>query len=91
MPSVIRPAMSDGRALTIWLSPCEFENNLKQNFAIANEAEYRYKLQTNARAFDVRAKQYADYMPYYNVSTCPKASDTQTRMMASLPKRTIMM
>lgn len=87
MPSVVRPAMSDGRAFTNYLSGCEFENNLKQNFAAGTESEYRSKLQANPRAFDLRAKQYVDFMPYHSTSTCPKASDAQARAIAALPKR----
>lgn len=75
MPGIIRPAMSDGRSFTNYLSRCEFENSLKQNFAVTSESEYRRKLQENPRAFALRARQYADFMPYHAVNICPSLTN----------------
>lgn len=86
MPAVIRPAMSDGRSLTNWMSTCEFENNLKQNFSIGSESQYRSMLQSNAKAFADRSKQYAEFTPYYATSSCPQAADAHMAMVNAFSK-----
>lgn len=87
MPASIRPAMSDGRALTNYLSTCEFENSLKQNFNISNESQYRLFLQHKARDVGKRSKQYPEFNAYWSTSTCPKAADAHESMVNKLSKR----
>jgi len=87
MPGVIRPAMSDGRALTNWLGACELNINLQRASGVNSESEYRAKLQQNPRMFDNQAKRYVDYMPYQGVGDCPDAAQAQAQTLGDMRGR----
>lgn len=69
--SRIMPAMSDGR-ITNYLSRCELNAVIQQQFDIRSESQYRAFLQTNPqRAIDyVRANNVTGVLPYYNTTPC---------------------
>lgn len=86
MPAVIQSALSDGRAFTNYMSTCEFENSLKQNFRVASESQYRQLLQGNAKLVNDHAKNYVQLTPYFGVSTCPQAASAHDQMINSMTR-----
>ena len=82
MPAVINPALSDGRALTSWLSSCELNSYLQMKSGVKNETEYRRKLQENARMYDTTWKTTVDYLPYFEVDRCPDPRGVQAHAVS---------
>lgn len=87
MPAVIRHAPSDGRAFTNYLSNCEFERSLQQNFRVSSETKYRHELQKNAKQYADRSKEYVDFLPYHGINQCPKAAEAHSSIVSSLSRR----
>lgn len=64
------PAMSDGR-ITNYLSRCELNGAVQQQFKISSEAEYRAFLQTNPQAaVTFMQDRFNMVMPYWNTTPC---------------------
>lgn len=82
MPAIINPALSDGRALTSWLSSCELNHFLMMKSGARNEADYRRKLQENPRMFDASLKTTVDYLPYFETNRCPDPSSVQAHAVS---------
>lgn len=74
MPAVIRPAMSDGRSLTNWMSSCELNAMLASKFNAQSQSDYRAHLQANPRVFDLATKGLSDFTNYYAVNGCSEAA-----------------
>jgi hypothetical protein len=87
MPAVIRSAMSDGRALTSYLSSCQLNAELQAKFNSRNDTEYRAQLQANPRAFDVAMKSYTDFAPYWPTNSCPEFAKAQAADLRKMPLR----
>ena len=68
--SRIMPAMSDGR-ITNYLSRCELNGIIQQQFQINSEAQYRAFLQQNPMAAtEFLRTNFNDVLPYYNTTPC---------------------
>lgn len=83
MPAVIRPAMSDGRALTNWMSSCELNAVLQSKFSARNQTDYRTNMQSNPRAFDLATKGLSDFTAYYGTNGCGPAAKAQAKKVSS--------
>lgn len=68
--SRIMPAMSDGR-LTNYLSRCELNAIIQQQFDIRSEGQYRAFLQQNPeRAIEFLRANQTGVLPYYATTPC---------------------
>jgi hypothetical protein len=68
--SRIMPAMSDGR-LTNYVSRCQLNGEIQNEFKIKSEAEYRMFLQSQPQAvIDFTKERYNMVMPYWNTTPC---------------------
>jgi hypothetical protein len=64
------PAMSDGR-ITNYVSRCQLNGEIQQQFNIKSEGEYRMFLQANPQAvIDYTKTRYNQVLPYWNVTPC---------------------
>jgi hypothetical protein len=79
--------MSDGRALTSYLSSCQLNAELQAKFNARSDSEYRAQLQANPRAFDVAMKTYVDYSAYHPTNSCPDFAKAQAAEMRQMPTR----
>lgn len=87
MPAVINPAMSDGRAMTNYMSRCQLNAMLQSKLNALSESDYRSQMQNNPKAFDTAARSYVQFEPYWGVNSCPKAAQAQEMMVRQLPGR----